>query len=173
MVGCHHWLNGREFEQAPGVGEGQGSLACHNPWDRRVGHDIVTELMGSEVTVPKKQKPRPKGQPSTCPLGSWHFVFFAISLLVQFSCVHLFSTPWTAARQASLSFTISWSLLKLTSIESVMSSNYLILCHPPLLLPSVFPSIRVFSDESVLRIRWPKYWSFSTSASVLPVNVQS
>ena len=76
MVGCNHWLNGREFEQAPGVGEGQGSLACHNPWDRRVGHDIVTELMGSEVTVPKKQKPRPKGQPSTCPLGSWHFVFF-------------------------------------------------------------------------------------------------
>ena len=70
-------------------------------------------------------------------------------------------TLWTAARQASLSFTISWSLLKFMSIESVMPSNYLILCHPLLLLPSIFPSIRVFSNESVLHIRWPKYWSFS------------
>ena len=77
----------------------------------------------------------------------------------------LFATPWTAARQASLSFTISWSLLKLMSIESVMPSNHLVLCHPLLLLPSVFPSIRVFSNESVLRIRWPKYWSFSFSIS--------
>ena len=70
-------------------------------------------------------------------------------------------TPWIAARQASLSITNSWSLLKLMSIESVMSSNHLILCHPLLLLPSIFPSIRVFSNEPVLRIRWPKYWSFS------------
>ena len=74
-------------------------------------------------------------------------------------------TPWTPARQASLSITISWSLLKLMSIASVMPSNYLILCHPLLLLPSIFPSIRVFSSESVLRIRWPKYWSFSFSIS--------
>ena len=73
-------------------------------------------------------------------------------------------TPQTAAQQASLSFTISWSLLKLTSIESVMPSNRLILCHPPL-LPPVFPSIRVFSDESTLCIRWPKYWSSSFSIS--------
>ena len=70
-------------------------------------------------------------------------------------------TLWTAAHQASLSFTISWSLLKLMSIESVMPSNHLILCHPLFLLPSIFPSIRVFSNESVLHIRWPKYWSFS------------
>ena len=71
--------------------------------------------------------------------------------------------PWTAAHQASLSITNSWSLLKLTSIKLVMPSNHLILCHSLLLLPSVFPSIRVFSSESVLCIRWPKYWSFSFS----------
>ena len=72
-----------------------------------------------------------------------------------------FATPWTAALQASLSFTISWNLLKLMSIESVMPPNNLILCHPFLLLPSVFPSIRLFSNDLALCIRWPKYWSFS------------
>ena len=77
------------------------------------------------------------------------------------SHVQLFATPWTAAYQASLSFTISQSSLRLTSIESVMPSNHLILCRPLLLLSSVFPSIRVFSKESALRIRWSKYWSFS------------
>ena len=79
--------------------------------------------------------------------------------------VQLFVTPWTAARQASLSITDSRSSLKLMSIESVMPSNHLIFCHPLLLLPSIFPSIRVFSSESVLRIRWPKYWSLSFSIS--------
>ena len=74
-------------------------------------------------------------------------------------------TPWTAACQSSLSFTISWSLLKLMSIESVMPSNHLILCRPLLLLPSIFPSIRVFSSESALRIRWSKHWSLSFSIS--------
>ena len=74
-------------------------------------------------------------------------------------------TPWTAARQPSLSITNSWSLLKLMSIESLMPSNHLILCHPLLLLLSIFPSIRVFSYESALRIRWPKYWSFSFNIS--------
>ena len=84
----------------------------------------------------------------------------------QFSCsVRLFATPWTAAQQASLSITNSWSLFKLMSIESVMSSNHLILCRPLLLPPSIFPRIRVFSKESVLHIRWPKYWSFSFSIS--------
>ena len=81
------------------------------------------------------------------------------------SRVQLFLTPWTSVCQASLSITNSWSLLKLTSILLVMPSNHLILCHPPLLLLSIFPSIRVFSNESVLRIRWPKYWSFSFSIS--------
>ena len=80
------------------------------------------------------------------------------------SRVRLFVTPWTAARQASLSITNSQSLLKLMSIESVMPSNHLILCHP-LLLPSIFPSIRVFSNESALRIKWPKDWTFSFSIS--------
>ena len=80
------------------------------------------------------------------------------------SCLTL-CDPWTVARQASLFLTNSWSLLKLMSFESVMSSNHLILCHPLLLLPSIFPSIRVFSNESVLCIRWPKYWSFSFSIS--------
>ena len=77
-----------------------------------------------------------------------------------FSRVQFIATPWTAARQASLSITNSWSLLKLMSIESVMPSSHLILCRPLLLLPSVFPSIRVFPSESVLRIKWPKYWEF-------------
>ena len=81
------------------------------------------------------------------------------------SCVQLFATPWTTARQASLSITNSRSLLKLMSNELVMPSNHLILCHPLLFLPSIFPSIRVFSNESALRIRWPKYWSFSFSIS--------
>jgi len=81
------------------------------------------------------------------------------------SCVWLFATPLTAARQASLYISNSWSLHELMSIESVMPSNHLILCHPLLLLPSIFPSIRVFSKESTLCIRWPKYWSFSFSLS--------
>ena len=88
-----------------------------------------------------------------------------ISSVLSLSRVWLFVTPWTAARQASLSFTISQSLLKLMSIESVMPSNHLILYHPLLLPPSILPSMRVFSNESVLRIRWPKYWSFSFSIS--------
>ena len=77
----------------------------------------------------------------------------------------LFATPWTVAPQASLSINNSWSLLKLMSIESVMPFNHLILCRPLLLLPSIFPSVSVFSNESVLHIRWPKYWSFSYSIS--------
>ena len=90
----------------------------------------------------------------------------ALSSVQSLSCVQFFATPWTAARQASLSITNSRSLLKLISIESVMPSNHLILCHPLLLPPSIFPSISVFSNESVLHIRWPKYWSFSFSISL-------
>ena len=95
------------------------------------------------------------------------FIWASHKLLsVQFSCCHarLFETPWTAARQTSLSFANSRSLLKLMSIESVMPSNHLILCHPLLLRPPIFPRIKVSSNESVL-IRWPKYWSFSFSIS--------
>ena len=89
----------------------------------------------------------------------------AVVAVESLSHVRLFVTPWTATCQASLSFTIFWSLLKLKSIETVMPSNHIILCHPLLFLPSIFPSIKVFSNESVLRIRWPKYWSFSFSIS--------
>ena len=89
----------------------------------------------------------------------------ARSSVQSLSCVQLFATPWTAAYQASLSITNSWSLFKLMSIESVMPSNHLIRCHPLLLPPSIFPSLRIFSNESVLPVRWPKYWSFSFSIS--------
>ena len=98
------------------------------------------------------------------------FIIHVFHLLGQFSSVQLlsrvrfFATLWTAARQFSLSITNSWSQLKLRSIKSMMPSNHLILCRP-LLSPSIFPSIRVFSNESVHRIRWPKYWSFSISPS--------
>ena len=113
-----------------------------------------------------------------CPFGPWKCLWLLASSMdpqrcvsVQFSSVQslsrvrLFVTPWTTARQTSLSITNSWSLLKLMSVESVMPSNHLILCQSFLLPPSILPSIRVFSNESVLRIRWPKYWSFSFSIS--------
>ena len=87
------------------------------------------------------------------------------SSVKSLSCVRLFVTPWTAARQISLSITNSRSLLKLISSELVMPSNHLTLCHPLLLPPSIFPNINVFSNESVLCTRWPKYWSFSFSKS--------
>ena len=93
-------------------------------------------------------------------------LFFVLLNSVQlFSRVQLFAISWTAARQASLSIINSQSLLKLMSIKSVKPSNYLILCCPLLLLPSIFPSIRVFSNESALHIKWPKYWSFSFNIS--------
>ena len=93
------------------------------------------------------------------------FLSLSVSSVQSLSYVWPFVTPWTAARQASLSITNSRSLLKLMSIESVMPSNHLILCRPLLLPPSIFPGIRDFSNESVLQIRWPEYWSFSFSIS--------
>ena len=101
-----------------------------------------------------------KNAQTTAQLHSSHF-----SSVQSLSCAWFFATPWTAAHQASLSITNSRSLPKLMSIESVMPSNHLILCCPLLLLPSIFPSIRVFSNESALHIRWPKYWSFSFNFS--------
>ena len=101
-------------------------------------------------------------------LSTMHiFQFSSVQLL---SCAWLFATPWTAAHQASLSITNSRSPPKPVSIESVMPSNHLILCRPVLLLPSIFPNIRVFSNESALHIRWPKYWSFSFNISFSPSN---
>ena len=92
-------------------------------------------------------------------------VLFLGKSVQSLSRVRLFVTPWTAVQQASLSNTNSWSLPKLMSVKSVTPSNHLIFCHPLFLLPSIFPSIRVFSNESVLPIRWPKYWRFSFSIS--------
>ena len=93
-----------------------------------------------------------------------------LSVVQSLSCVQLFATPWIAVHQAFLSFTVSWSLFKLMSIELVMPSKHLILCRPLLLPPSIFPSIRIFSNKSLLHIRWSKYWP--ASASVLPMSIQ-
>ena len=100
------------------------------------------------------------------PTSNWILWMIEFSSVQLLSCVRLFATPWTTARQASLSITNSWSPPKPMSIESVMPSNHLILCRPLLLLPSIIPSIRVFSNESALHIRWPKYWSFSFNISL-------
>ena len=123
-------------------------------------------------TVPRA--PDPPLCPPRCQLGeevaeaSFSLQLLApksLSAVQSLSHVQLFVSPWTTVLQASLSIINSWSLLKLMSIESEMPSNHLILYCPLLLLPSIFPSIRVFSNESVLRVRWPKYWSFSFSIS--------
>ena len=102
---------------------------------------------------------------SSIPIISFILLLFVI-VVQLLSCVWLFATPWTAGCWASLSFTIPWSVLKFMSIESVMPSNHLILCCPLLLLPSIFCSIRVFSNDSALRIRWPQHWSFSFCISL-------
>ena len=105
------------------------------------------------------------GMENSMDRGVWQAIVHLFSAVQSLCCVWLFVTPWTAASQASLFITNSQSLLKLMSIELVMPSNRLILCYPLLLLPAILPSIRVFSSESVLHIRWPKYWSFSFSIS--------
>ena len=106
-----------------------------------------------------------------CYLSHTFSSWLTISSDQSLSRLRLFTTPWMAACQSSLSITNSQRLLKLISLESVMPSNHLNFCHPLLLLPSIFPSIRVFFNESFLQIRWPKYWSFSFSIS-LPMNIQ-
>ena len=106
------------------------------------------------------------GDHTTDHINLYMLIIFAsvqFSSVQSLTCVRLFATPWIATRQASLSITISWSSLRLTSIYSVMPSSHLILSHPLLLLPSMSPSIRDFSNESTLLMRWPKYWSFSIS----------
>ena len=111
----------------------------------RIGHALASK------------PPPPPGRP---------WMLFQSSSVQSLNSVWLFATPWTSAHQASLSITNSWTLHKLTSIEWVMLSGHLILCRPLLLLPSIFPSISVFSNESALLIRWPKYWSFSFNISL-------
>ena len=95
----------------------------------------------------------------------WYYILITVNSVQSLSCVQLFATPWTTERQASLSITNSQNLPRLMSTELVMPSNHLILCHPLLLLPSIFPNIRVFSNKTALRIRCPKYWSFSFNIS--------
>ena len=119
-------------------------------------HQIISEAIG----YPQEKKPTRFLAPHNLCNSNW--IISSVQLL---SCVWLFATPWTTACQASLSITNCRSLSKPMSTEPVMPSNHLILCHPVLLLPSTFPSIRVFSNESALHIRWPKYWSFSFNIS--------
>ena len=125
-------------------------------------HALCSPDLILNVVFIKPLSSKAKGQPILLLLFTRLVVSnsFRFSILVE---VQLFVTLWTAACQASLSFIISWNVLKLKSIESMMPSNYLILCHPLLFLPSIFPSIRVFSNESALCIKWPNHWSFSFS----------
>ena len=134
----------------PGMGEPGGlpSLGLH-----RVGHNWSDLAAAAASTAGMSAQ-------ATCATFLAQF-----SSVQSLSRVRLFVTSWTGARQASLSITNSWSLFKLMSIESMMPSNHLILCRPLLLLPSIFPSSRVFANESALCIGWPKYWSFSFSIS--------
>ena len=130
-----------------------------------------SELMWEQCSVealvcPGVPLPVPGYRPTKCIVLALVHLFYTLifsrfSSVQLLSHVQLFATPWIAARQASLSITNSWSSLKLMSIESVMPSSHLILCHPLLFLPSIPPSIRVFSNEPTLHMKWPKYWSFS------------
>ena len=131
-----------------------------------VGHELVTKPPPIPVTFSRKapQTALSLGSPHMLPLNLESPL--QVSSIQSFSCVQLSVTPWTAACQVSLSITNSQSLLKLMSIESVMPSNNLILCPPLLLPPSIFPSMRIFSNESALLIRWPKYWSFRFNISL-------
>ena len=167
-----------EMQKAGGVPEGQWhrhlSGAQENISDVKQGENSYTRqkpstgCVGSYLLVRSIPSPRPFLMKL---IGCWKAAGIKppflthLSSVQLLSCVWLFATAWTAARQASLFITNSRSLLKLMSIESVMPSSHLILCHPLLLSPSVFPSIRVFSNDLALCMRWPKYWSFSFSIS--------
>ena len=184
MAGWHHWLNGCESEWTPGVGDGQGGLACCDSWGRKES-DTTERLIWSDLMLYIVINIYISYKYLYCYKYSFPMLmtknlrrtnsitlkYLLINFLLTFSsvqslsCVQLFATPWTSARQASLSITNSQSPLKLISIESVMPSNHLILCCPFLLLPSIFPSIKIFSKEEVLHIRWPTYWSFTFSIS--------
>ena len=193
MVRQRHQLDGHEFEQTLRDSGEERSLASCSPWDHRVRHDFATEQQQSlpgkhqiafscfpfiyPHIVPQHthffhSHPTSFAHSPKLHLGWTNYLSLQtrIVLRVKFNSVQLlspvplFATLWTASHQASLSTTNSQSLLKLMSIESVMPSNHLIPCHP-FFLPSIFPSISVFSNESVLCIRWSKYWNFSFSIS--------
>ena len=147
---------------------------CCSSWGCRVGHNWVTELNwtwgNTDKTAYTQREPKAEESYSRNELRPHVAVQLHTTAVVWLlSHVWVFLTPWAAAHQASLSFTISWSLLKLVSIASVMLSNHLILCCPLLHLPSIFPNISVFSKELALQIRWP---SIEASASAFPMNIQ-
>ena len=141
-------------------------LKYHPGTSPSINQRIVHELIGCPQTISftLSLKTLP-WKPSRSLLSTSCLFSLLIGVVQLLSHVRLFTIPWTIAHQASLSFTISQSLLKLMSTESMIPSNHLILCYPLPLLPSVFPSIRVLSNESALCIRWPKYWSFSFNIS--------
>jgi len=124
---------------------------------------LISWLQSPSAVILEPQKIKSATVSTHCAYIFASIYFSSVQLV---SHVLIFETPWIALHQASPSVTISWSLLKLMSIKSVMPSNHFILCHPLLLLLSIFPSIRIFSNESILRIRWPKYWRFSFSISL-------
>ena len=158
--------------EEPGRLQSMGSLGVGHDWGTSLSLSLlcIGEGNGNPLQWSCLENPRDGGALWASIYGvaqSWT----RLKRLSSSSSSGLFGTPWTAACQASLSITNFWSLLKLMSIESVIPSNHLILCYPLLLLPSIFHNIRVFSNESVLRLRWPKYWSFSFSISP-PMNMQ-
>ena len=170
----HDQRQKRSHQGERSSGEGVAKWGLWQPRGVSVNHHLCWGVLPSSGFLETSLLPvslKAKYSPVLSPVLLDYLEFFYISdhrddaVVQSLSCVRFFVTPWTAALQASLSFTISQSLLKFMSIESVMASNYLILCQPHLLFPSIFPSIRVFSNESVLHIRWPKYWSFSVSFS--------
>ena len=178
--GLRWWFSGQEFAchagdsgdtgSIPGLGTSPGGCSSsplqyfclENSMDRGAWWATVHEITKSQTLLSKIWVwTTDSGQFSEISVKSECGLQIPVSSVQSFSRVLLLATPWTAARQASLSITNSRSLLKLMTIESVMPSNHLILCRPLLLLPSIFSSIRVFSNESVLCIKWPKYWSFT------------
>ena len=181
-----------EFEWTQGVGDAQGSLACCSPWGHKESHRTEAEqpkwtqmrALSSTKCISAEQLLENQGIEKKwvlvvyllkCESALWLYLWSTFPVVSQsdrqsvsqsvqsLSRVKLFATPWIAAHQASLSITNSWSSLRLMSIESVMPYSHLILGRPLLLLPPIPPNIRVFSNESTVHMRWPKFWSFSLS----------
>ena len=142
IIGWHHRLNGLGFGWTLGVGDGQGGLACFGSWGYKES-DVTERLNWTELNWTEYKL--------------WYNLSAQFSSVQSLSSVRIFATPWTTACQASLSITNTRNLPKFMFIESVMPSNHLVLYRPLLLQPSIFPSTRVFSNESALCIRWPKY----------------
>ena len=175
MVGWQHWLNGHKSEQTPGDSEGQGSLACCSPWGRnwtRLSNWTITttnichfsnEALLTQVNFLVIGNMQLKLIIDFTKVNILYLGLIIRKYQIVFGILQLSETPWIAARHASLSITNYQSPPKHMYIQLVMPSNHLILCRPLLLLSPIPPSIRVFSNESTLHIRWPKYWSFSFS----------